>query len=66
MKSVVTLFLFLCFVPFIFGQKKEEKLQLFLWKNFGSINVPKDFKQDYYNYREGHIYTLKYKDKSFN
>lgn len=65
MRIAFSLFLLICFVPFIFGQKKDEKLQLFRWGGVGSIEVPKRFKQDYYNYREGHIYTLKYKDKSF-
>lgn len=65
MKLVFTIILFAFLVPFVFGQKKEEKLYLFRWLSIGSIEVPKGFKQDYYNYREGHIYTLKYKDKSF-
>lgn len=65
MRSVFTIFLFLCFVTFVFAQKKDERLQLFQWKSIGSIEVPKGSKQNYSNYREGHIYTLNYEDKSF-
>jgi hypothetical protein len=65
MKIVFSILLFVCFIPFVFGQKKEKKTEIFRWGNIGSIKVPKGFTQDYSNYREGHFYTLNYEDKSF-
>jgi len=65
MKPLFTIFLIVGLVSFVFGQKESDQSESFWWQNVGSIEVPRGFTKEYYNYREGSIFTLKYEDGSF-